>query len=702
MQNPNKKPNNNNGFIKNAFLWIIAFIVIVVGINIFMGGNNSTTKTIDYSAIATNIKNGDLTKLTFQPVNGVVKVSGEYKKAKTDSSTTSAFPLLSGQSTKVTGFTSYIIPTDKNITDLQNLADKNDVTVSVEQTPTDSIWVTLLGSWLPIIALLAFMYFMMSGALGGRGGGANNPMSFGKSRAKQQDGKTSKVRFEDVAGEEEEKAELVEVVDFLKNPKKYHDLGARIPAGVLLEGPPGTGKTLLAKAVAGEAGVPFYSISGSDFVEMFVGVGASRVRDLFENAKKNSPAILFIDEIDAVGRQRGAGMGGGNDEREQTLNQLLVEMDGFQDTGENVIVIAATNRSDVLDPALLRPGRFDRKVLVGAPDVKGREAVLRVHARNKKLAPDVDLKIVAQQTPGYVGADLENVLNEAALVAARQNKKAIDASDVDEGMDRAMAGPAKKDRMQSIREREIVAYHEAGHAIVGIVLENGSTVRKVTVVPRGRIGGYMLALPDEEVMQPTNFHLKDQLASLMGGRLGEEIVFGVATPGASNDIEKATHIARAMVAEYGMSEKLGMVSYEGDHQVFIGRDYGQTKSYSEATAVMIDDEVRRILSEAYDRAKEAIESHREQHKNIAEALMKYETLNAEQIMSLFKNGKMPEKEQEDTKTGSDILNSVSDLNSSEVSKIEAIEDSELPKSSEENSGSQDKSESSPNTTSESL
>ncbi|MDR0298625.1 MAG: ATP-dependent zinc metalloprotease FtsH [Streptococcaceae bacterium] len=674
MQNPknNKKPSNGNGFIRNAFLWILAFIVIVVGINMFLGGSNSTQKTINYSNIASTIKDGEVKKLTFQPVNGVIKVTGTYTTPQTDSSATSAFPLLSGTTSKVTGFISYVIPTDKNITDLQDLADKKGVTVSVDQTPTDSIWMTLLGSWLPIIAMIALFYFMMSGAMGGRGGGANNPMSFGKSRAKQADGKSSKIRFADVAGEEEEKEELIEVVDFLKNPKKYKELGARIPAGVLLEGPPGTGKTLLAKAVAGEAGVPFFSISGSDFVEMFVGVGASRVRDLFENAKKTGRAIVFIDEIDAVGRQRGAGMGGGNDEREQTLNQLLVEMDGFQDTDESIIVIAATNRSDVLDPALLRPGRFDRKVLVGAPDVNGREAILKVHSRNKKLASDVDLKVVAQQTPGYVGADLENLLNEAALVAARQDKKAIDASDVDEGMDRAMAGPAKKDRIQSLREREIVAYHEAGHAIVGLVLENGSTVRKVTVVPRGRIGGYMLALPDEEIMQPTNFHLKDQLASLMGGRLGEEIAFGVATPGASNDIEKATRIARAMVAEYGMSEKLGMVSYEGDHQVFIGRDYGQTKSYSEATAIMIDDEVRRIMNEAYSRAKEAIESHREQHKYIAEALMKYETLNADQIMSLFKTGKMPDEEG-GLKPESESTKAVEEVNASEVVSIENSE-----------------------------
>lgn len=642
MNNNNQK---NGGFIKNTFLWVLLVIVVVVGINYFFSNNNSNVDKISYSQLLTNIKDKDIKSVTMQPSDSLITVTGEYKEAKKVETRT---PLMGTTTTSVSNFQAYIIPTDSVIKDIQNASSDNGVELNVIQASSSGVWLSLLSPLLTVLLMVGIFWLMMGGMGNRGGGGAGNPMSFGKSRAKQQDAKTTKVRFADVAGSEEEKQELVEVVDFLKNPKKYHDLGARIPAGVLLEGPPGTGKTLLAKAVAGEAGVPFYSISGSDFVEMFVGVGASRVRDLFENAKKTAPSIVFIDEIDAVGRQRGAGMGGGNDEREQTLNQLLVEMDGFQDTGESIIVIAATNRSDVLDPALLRPGRFDRKVLVGAPDVQGREAVLKVHARNKKLAPDVSLKTVAQQTPGYVGADLENVLNEAALVAARQDKKFIDASDIDEGMDRAMAGPAKKNRLQSMREREIVAYHEAGHAIVGLVLENGSTVRKVTVVPRGRIGGYMLALPDEEIILPTNFHLKDQLASLMGGRLGEEIVFGVATPGASNDIEKATHIARSMVTEYGMSEKLGMVSYEGDHQVFIGRDYGQTKTYSEATAVMIDDEVRRILSEAYDRAKEAIETHREQHKAIAEALLKYETLDANQIKSLFETGEMPNEVVEST------------------------------------------------------
>jgi len=466
-------------------------------------------------------------------------------------------------------------------------------------------------------------------------------MNFGKSKAKEADKKANRVRFSDVAGAEEEKQELVEVVEFLKDPRRFAELGARIPAGVLLEGPPGTGKTLLAKAVAGEAGVPFYSISGSDFVEMFVGVGPSRVRDLFETAKKNAPAIIFIDEIDAVGRQRGAGMGGGHDEREQTLNQLLVEMDGF-DGNEGVIVIAATNRSDVLDPALLRPGRFDRQILVGRPDVKGREAILRVHAKNKPLADDVDLKVVAQQTPGFAGADLENVLNEAALVAARRNKKKIDASDVDEAEDRVIAGPAKKDRVINKKEREMVAYHEAGHTIVGLVLSRARVVHKVTIIPRGRAGGYMIALPKEDQFLMTKEDMFEQIVGLLGGRTAEEIIFGVQSTGASNDFEQATGIARSMVTEYGMSDKLGPVQYEGNHQVFVGRDYGQTKAYSEQVAFEIDQEVRRILMDAHTKAHEIIEAHREQHKLIAEKLLEYETLDAKAIKSLFETGKMPE------------------------------------------------------------
>lgn len=641
MNNPNPNNNKNGGFIKSTLGWVLLVIVIVFGINAFFSGNQSNVDKISYSTLMSDIKDGNIKSLKMQPSDSLFTVSGEYKDPKPVEGNNN-LPFLPGNNSKVTNFQSLIIPTDSVIKGVQTAAEEKGIQVSVVPASTSGMWIQILSYILPMLLMVGFFWLMMGGMGSRGGGGAGNPMSFGKSRAKQQDAKTSKVRFADVAGSEEEKQELVEVVDFLKNPKKYHDLGARIPAGVLLEGPPGTGKTLLAKAVAGEAGVPFYSISGSDFVEMFVGVGASRVRDLFENAKKTAPSIIFIDEIDAVGRQRGAGLGGGNDEREQTLNQLLVEMDGFQDNDNSVIVIAATNRSDVLDPALLRPGRFDRKVLVGAPDVKGREAVLRVHAKNKPLDSSVDLKVVAQQTPGFVGADLENVLNEAALVAARRDKKVIDASDIDEAQDRVIAGPAKKDKKISEREREMVAYHEAGHTIVGLVLSNANTVHKVTIVPRGRAGGYMIALPKEDQFLLSKEDMQENLAGLMGGRAAEQIIFNAITTGASNDFEQATRIARGMVTQYGMSERLGTISYEGSQAVFIGRDYGQTKTYSEATAQAIDEEIRAITKEAYYKAVEIIEAHREQHKAIALALLKYETLDAKQIMSLYKTGKMPD------------------------------------------------------------
>ena len=641
MNNPNPNNNKNGGVIKSTLGWVLLVIVIVFGINAFFSGNQSNVDKISYSTLMSDIKDGNIKSLKMQPSDSLFTVSGEYKDPKPVEGNNN-LPFLPGNNSKVTNFQSLIIPTDSVIKGVQTAAEEKGIQVSVVPASTSGMWIQILSYILPMLLMVGFFWLMMGGMGSRGGGGAGNPMSFGKSRAKQQDAKTSKVRFADVAGSEEEKQELVEVVDFLKNPKKYHDLGARIPAGVLLEGPPGTGKTLLAKAVAGEAGVPFYSISGSDFVEMFVGVGASRVRDLFENAKKTAPSIIFIDEIDAVGRQRGAGLGGGNDEREQTLNQLLVEMDGFQDNDNSVIVIAATNRSDVLDPALLRPGRFDRKVLVGAPDVKGREAVLRVHAKNKPLDSSVDLKVVAQQTPGFVGADLENVLNEAALVAARRDKKVIDASDIDEAQDRVIAGPAKKDKKISEREREMVAYHEAGHTIVGLVLSNANTVHKVTIVPRGRAGGYMIALPKEDQFLLSKEDMQENLAGLMGGRAAEQIIFNAITTGASNDFEQATRIARGMVTQYGMSERLGTISYEGSQAVFIGRDYGQTKTYSEATAQAIDEEIRAITKEAYDKAVEIIEAHREQHKAIALALLKYETLDAKQIMSLYKTGKMPD------------------------------------------------------------
>ena len=634
------KNKQNNGFIKNPFLYILIIVVLVTGFQYFFTGSaTGRSQQINYSQLVKEIQNNNVTEMSYQPNGSIIEVSGTYKKPK-ESKDTTGILFFSPEISKVSRFTSVVLPSDTTVSDLQKLAAEHETEVTIKRESSSGMWINLLISLVPFI-IIAFIFMSM---MNQGGGGARGAMNFGRNKARAANKEDIKVRFSDVAGAEEEKQELVEVVEFLKDPKRYTKLGARIPAGVLLEGPPGTGKTLLAKAVAGEAGVPFFSISGSDFVEMFVGVGASRVRSLFEDAKKAAPAIIFIDEIDAVGRQRGVGLGGGNDEREQTLNQLLIEMDGFEGN-EGIIIIAATNRSDVLDPALLRPGRFDRKVLVGRPDVKGREAILRVHAKNKPLAKNVDLKLVAQQTPGFVGADLENVLNEAALVAARRNKKVIDADDIDEAEDRVIAGPSKKDKTVSERDRQIVAYHEAGHTIVGLVLSNARVVHKVTIVPRGRAGGYMIALPKEDQMLLSKEDMKEQLAGLMGGRVAEEIIFNVQTTGASNDFEQATQMARAMVTEYGMSEKLGPVQYEGNHAMF-GAQSPQ-KSISEQTAYEIDEEVRSLLNEARNKAAEIIQANREIHKLIAEALLKYETLDSTQIKSLYETGHMPEESEKD-------------------------------------------------------
>ena len=630
------KNNKNNGFVRNPFLYLLIIVAAVTGFQYFFAGNSiGQSQQINYTELVKELKSDNVKEISYQPNGSVIEISGTYNKAKTSKDDTGV-QFFTPSPSKVTRFTSVILPSDLTVQELQNLASEHKADITIKRESSSGMWITILTSIVPFVIVMFFFFSMMNQ---GGGGGARGAMNFGRNKARATNKEDIKVRFSDVAGAEEEKQELVEVVEFLKDPKRFTKLGARIPAGVLLEGPPGTGKTLLAKAVAGEAGVPFFSISGSDFVEMFVGVGASRVRSLFEDAKKAAPAIIFIDEIDAVGRHRGVGLGGGNDEREQTLNQLLIEMDGFEGN-EGIIVIAATNRSDVLDPALLRPGRFDRKVLVGRPDVKGREAILRVHAKNKPLAKDVDLKLVAQQTPGFVGADLENVLNEAALVAARRNKKVIDASDIDEAEDRVIAGPSKKDRTVSQKERELVAYHEAGHTIVGLVLSNARVVHKVTIVPRGRAGGYMIALPKEDQMLLSKEDMKEQLAGLMGGRVAEEIIFNVQTTGASNDFEQATQMARAMVTEYGMSEKLGPVQYEGNHAMF-GAQTTQ-KFISEQTAYEIDEEVRSLLNEARNKAAEIIQNNRETHKLIAEALLKYETLDSVQIKSLYETGKMPE------------------------------------------------------------
>lgn len=639
--NNNRK---NNGFAHNVLFYAIIFLCIMGIAYFFFGGSSTDTqsKNVSQSTFVTELKNNKVKSFQLQPDGGVYKITGTYRKPQKVSGSDAGFSIVGQKSSTTTSFQSSVLDSDVTLSQLQKYAEKHNVTISTKAEESNSLWMNLLFTILPLIIMVFFFYMMMGQASqGGRGGGM---MNFGKSKAKPANAKENKVRFSDVAGEEEEKQELVEVVEFLKNPKKFTRLGAKIPSGVLLEGPPGTGKTLLAKAIAGEAGVPFFSISGSDFVEMFVGVGASRVRDLFDQAKKAAPSIIFIDEIDAVGRRRGSGMGGGHDEREQTLNQLLVEMDGFNGD-EGVIVMAATNRADVLDPALLRPGRFDRKILVGAPDVKGREAILRVHARNKPLGPDIDLKEIAKQTPGFVGADLANLLNEAALLAARRNENEISAADVDEAEDRVIAGPAKRDRVVSPKERETVAYHEAGHTIVGLVLNDARVVHKVTIVPRGRAGGYAIMLPREDQMLMSKKNAEEQIAGLMGGRAAEEIIFHSQSSGASNDFEQATQIARAMVTQYGMSDKIGPVELQSSGQVFAGQGYDQA-GYSEHTAALVDEEIKRILNEGHEQALHIIETHREQHKLIAEALLKYETLNEKQILSLYKTGKMPEADVE--------------------------------------------------------
>tara|TARA_Y100000813_G_scaffold124059_1_gene89100 strand:+ start:266 stop:2122 length:1857 start_codon:yes stop_codon:yes gene_type:complete len=488
-------------------------------------------------------------------------------------------------------------------------------------------------AFLPWLFIAGFMFFMFSQV---RSNG-NQVMQFGKSKAKEVDEQLPKVTFKDVAGAEEAKEELEEIKEFLKSPEKFNNLGAKIPKGVLLVGPPGTGKTLLARAVAGESEVPFYSISGSDFVEMFVGVGASRVRDLFKKAKESAPSIIFIDEIDAVGRMRGAGLGGGHDEREQTLNQLLVEMDGFE-SNQGVILMAATNRPDVLDPALLRPGRFDRQVIVDRPDLNGRTEILKVHAKDKPLAKNINLKTVAKQTPGFTGADLANLLNEAALLTARKNKKKVSIQDIENSIDRVLAGPEKKSRLMSDEEKLIIAYHETGHALVGWALPNADPIHKVTIIPRGRALGYTQALPEGEKYLTSKAELKDRLAMLMGGRVAEEIIFADPTTGASNDIEKATEIARKMVMEFGMSEKLGPMLYgKGSNEVFLGRDYGRQQDYSDEVASSIDDEVKSLLSDAHIIAGKILKKFKKQMEIMVKVLIEKETIDRDEVAKIFKS-----------------------------------------------------------------
>ncbi|CDM69639.1 ATP-dependent zinc metalloprotease FtsH [Clostridium bornimense] len=551
------------------------------------------------------------------------------------------------------------------------------VTQKYKEPTTIPVWVQFLPTGILIIFTVMMMVMFMNQS---QGGGGRGVMSFGKSKA-QKATNDKKVTFKDVAGEDEEKAELEEVVDFLKYPKKYRDMGARIPKGVLLVGPPGTGKTLLAKAVAGEAGVAFFSISGSDFVEMFVGVGASRVRDLFETAKKNSPCIIFIDEIDAVARQRGAGLGGGHDEREQTLNQLLVEMDGFG-IHEDIIVIAATNRPDILDKAILRPGRFDRQILVGAPDAKGREEILKVHSKNKPLAEDVNLKTLAKRTPGFTGADLENLMNEASILSVRARKSTITMEELEEAITRVIAGPEKKSRVISEKDRKLTAYHEAGHAIVMRNLPNADPVHQISIIPRGSAGGYTMHLPEEDRSYMSKEGLKDEMVSLLGGRVAEKLILGDISTGASNDIERATNIARSMVMKYGMSDKLGTIAF-GDEQgeVFLGRDFGRSKNYSEEVAAEIDEEIKMFITEAYNRSETILIENMDKLHLVAKALLEKEKLEADEFESLISTGKYPdgssvEEISEKKKESEDISTEVKEENDKEMT-LEDFEKKDL-------------------------
>lgn len=599
----------NNKVIKNLSIYLLLVLVIIAILNF----NTQTTpniKEMRFDEFYVALGAGNIKQVTIQPDEFTTLITGEQ---------------AGGAQFQVRG-------TTPSIEKIESILQSSGIRYDVEDPPRPSWWAGLLTTMLPIMLFILLFFFLMQQTQGG----GNRVMSFGKSKAKLHTEDQKKVTFADVAGADEVKEELQEIVEFLKSPKKFNELGARIPKGVLLFGPPGTGKTLLARAVAGEAGTPFFSISGSDFVEMFVGVGASRVRDLFEQAKKNSPCIVFIDEIDAVGRQRGAGLGGGHDEREQTLNQLLVEMDGF-DANEAVIIIAATNRPDILDPALLRPGRFDREVVVGIPDINGRKEILLVHAKGKPLAPNVDIEILARRTPGFTGADLANLLNEAALLAARRNRKDIGQSELEESIERVIAGPEKKSRVISDYEKKLVSYHEAGHAVVGYLLPNTDPVHKVSIIPRGRAGGYTLLLPKEDRYYMTRSQLLDQVTMLLGGRVAEDLVLKEISTGAQNDLERSTELVRKMVMEYGMSDALGPMTF-GHKQgaVFLGRDIARDRNYGEEVAGAIDREVRGTIEKKYSLAKDLLNKHIEVLHKIANKLMDKETLEAEEFADIMK------------------------------------------------------------------
>ena len=613
-------------FTKNIVLYLLIIAAFVIAIDAF-SGQSANKSELSYTGFIQQVQQKKVESVTITNDHGI---KGKLKNG--------------------TEFNSYA-PSDETL--IKTLQD-NGVEITAAPPEQPAWWMSLLGSAIPIIILVVLFFFIMQQTQGGGG----RVMNFGKSRAKLMGEGNVKVSFKDVAGAEEAKQELEEVVEFLKDPGKFTTIGAKIPKGVLLAGPPGTGKTLLAKAVAGEAGVPFFTISGSDFVEMFVGVGASRVRDLFTQAKKNAPCIIFIDEIDAVGRQRGAGLGGGHDEREQTLNQLLVEMDGFG-ANEGIITIAATNRPDILDPALLRPGRFDRQVIVGLPDLRGREAILKVHARNKPLADDVDLKIIAKKTPGFTGADLSNLLNEAALLAARLNKKVITMAEVEEASEKVSMGPERRSHIVSDKDRKLTAYHESGHAIVAHLLPHADPVHKVTIIPRGAAGGYTMMLPTEEQNYKTKSQLLADIRVALGGRIAEALILDEISTGASGDLQSVTNTARAMVTRWGMSDELGPIVFgEQQEQIFLGKNLGHERNYSEEIAAKIDSEIHRIVEEAYKDVTKLLSDNEKFLHDMANALLEEETIDAKAVDNLYKYGTTKEPEAEEPKVASEVEGSV--------------------------------------------
>lgn len=666
--------NMNKKTIKRGMLPYLFLILMMLAVVYLVNNLNTTVHVLTYNELMNDLVDGKVTEVEITPRDRAktYEARGKMKDYSNGEEFFVRLPL-----------------SDEVMKKLVMYSEEQNFKFTTVADPESSSFLLILINILPIVLLIGFAVFFLNKQMAGN----KNSIDFGKSKAKLSTDK-NKVTFKDVAGLKEEKEEVSELIDFLKNPKKFQKLGARIPKGVLLMGPPGTGKTLLARAVAGEANVPFYYISGSDFVELFVGIGASRVRDMFQQAKRNAPCLIFIDEIDAVGRQRGTGLGGGHDEREQTLNQLLTEMDGF---GENagIIIIAATNRPDVLDPALLRPGRFDRQVTVSLPDIQGREEILKVHAKNKTLAKDLTLVHLAKRTPGFSGADLENLLNEAALLAVRRNKNEITMSEIDEATDRVLMGPAKVSRRYSEKDRKLVAYHEAGHAVIGLKLDNASDVQKVTIIPRGSAGGYNMMVPSEEKLCSTKTDLLEEVTGLLGGRVAEEIVFKEITTGAENDFSKATKIVRSMVTEYGMSDLGPMQLEQQEGSTFLGRDYNKTRNFSENVAQEIDTEMRKIINDCYTNAKKIIKENRKLLNLIADTLLEYETLTKEQIDYLVENGHMPEERQDNLESMSltslrelakeKNLKNYSKMNKAqiieELNKIDVKEEKEIPSDS---------------------